>query len=370
MDNTYIKIIKNGILNNKYDNYDMFRYKKYLKIKQTKMDKFYVTPKSKNQFYTFLKYAKNKNDLDLFSRLGKLLSKFLSSRYVLSSEYNKLLELIVQKKYNDEKVYDILRRKYILRYKQNTQRGGGLKFKISNDGNINFDKSKLQKEDKKMLNNISNYKISRDNKQSDFIYRAIKSYYKNKNQHMNIENILDIGCGNCKKTVLLGEKLGLSKQNIMGADLESWSEYNNTNRLLDKLNFQLIEENQPLPFNDNSIHCIVLSMVLHHVKNLDLLLQEVHRILHKDGIVYIEEHNALTDFDYILCDIEHGLYECVTRNEKNRYFNDYYAKYYDWIELTAIMRNYNFSYCVGDVYLPQFDFIITATKKHYAIYKK
>ena len=82
-----------------------------------------------------------------------------------------------------------------------------------------------------------------------------------------------------------------------------------------------------------------MMMVIHHVKNLDLVLKEINRILKMGGGLYIKEHDAFTDADKMLVDIEHAKYEIVRRNNKENFYKKYYCKCFDYIERDLILKH-------------------------------
>ena len=112
-------------------------------------------------------------------------------------------------------------------------------------------------------------------------------------------------------------------------------------------------------------------MVLHHIKNLDFALKELHRIISKGGYLYIEEHTAYDNYDKLICDIEHALYECVRRDESERFYKDFYSKYYDYLEWNYILNNYGFELVKIGNYKYNWNIEkTTPTLKFYAVFKK
>ena len=189
---------------------------------------------------------------------------------------------------------------------------------------------------------------------------------------LKINNYLDIGCGNCKLTENLGTKLGLKNSNIYGVDLASFAEQNDWDRKNLKINFEVIKENKKLPFKDNKFSVISLFMVLHHVKNLDLMFRELYRILKKDGIIIIREHDAYSYADKMLCDIEHILYSNVYTNKKynKKFIKTYYGKYFSWLEWEYLFDKYGFKYISSDYTNKSSYFELTETRSFYSIFKK
>ena len=90
--------------------------------------------------------------------------------------------------------------------------------------------------------------MARERLHADLYYDHLKKTIKD----LKIKNYLDIGCGDCMKTQLLGRKLGLPDKNIYGADLKSWFGYDQTTRKVD-INLITIKQDGKLPFKDKSI---------------------------------------------------------------------------------------------------------------------
>jgi ubiquinone/menaquinone biosynthesis C-methylase UbiE len=182
-----------------------------------------------------------------------------------------------------------------------------------------------------------------------------------------IDYFLDIGCGSGKKAYLLGQYLNLKDKYVHCADIKQWFSLEK-NREKNIKNFGLIE-NDILPYNDNKFSLISSFMVLHHVKNLSKLLKEIHRVLKRGGYLFITEHDAMTDFDKMLIDIQHAIYELVYRNNKS-FFNEYYGKYYDVFQWHYILHLHNFKLIKYNYYTTKTRKEIGSTRYFYAIYKK
>lgn len=122
-------------------------------------------------------------------------------------------------------------------------------------------------------------------------YHSRKSLHKHilMNSHYIRGTVLDIGCGtkpyqnifnNCK---------------YLGIEIDS-----SKNRKLGFADF--FYDGELLPFPDKSIDSVVSFQVFEHVKNLDFLIREIHRVLKDDGVILItvplfwEEHEVPYDF--------------------------------------------------------------------------
>lgn len=107
-------------------------------------------------------------------------------------------------------------------------------------------------------------------------------------------DILDIGCGYGFRTVGLSEKV---RGNVVGVDLDperirEANLYARENRL-DNCRFEVMDA-ESLDFGDNRFDVVVADEMIHHVGNLDRVVNEMHRVLKKGGIALISDHNRLS----------------------------------------------------------------------------
>ncbi|CAF0926694.1 unnamed protein product, partial [Didymodactylos carnosus] len=115
--------------------------------------------------------------------------------------------------------------------------------------------------------------------------------------NFNINSYFDLGCGDAQITVLIGEYLKLSKENIYGGDI-----YNMTNNEITYV--QLLKDRSLLRFfsiilelivADDQVNLITCLVTLHHVESIDCTLNEIKRILRHDGYLIIREHDCKTE---------------------------------------------------------------------------
>lgn len=133
------------------------------------------------------------------------------------------------------------------------------------------------------------------------------------------ETMLDIGVGDGSITSAIQRHYDLPKDKVFGTDIV-------TPREEPSFTFNLVDGSD-LPFNDNSFDLITANMVLHHVDDLDGLLQEIRRVLRPNGYLVISEHDILSNMnsedisgltseewrEYVssFLDIVHLLYEVI-----------------------------------------------------------
>lgn len=180
---------------------------------------------------------------------------------------------------------------------------------------------------------------------------------------------LDLGCGKCIITPIIGKAFNIPTDQIHGADIASFAEQNNWQRRPKGLTFVEIFENKPLPFTDNFFGIMTTFMVLHHIKDLDFELKEIHRVMKKGGILIVTEHDAYDANDYMLIDIHHALYMNVGP-KKDEELRNYYGKYRDNFEWSAIMKKYGFRTVYKDFYYKNVKTEIRPIREYMAIYQK
>jgi 2-polyprenyl-3-methyl-5-hydroxy-6-metoxy-1,4-benzoquinol methylase len=66
--------------------------------------------------------------------------------------------------------------------------------------------------------------------------------------------------------------------------------------------------NNDIFVDDNSIDIITSAMVLHHVKHVPAVLNEMRRVITLKGVLVIREHHCTSSFMGAFLDITHGLY--------------------------------------------------------------
>ena len=291
----------------------------------------YHSIKSKKQINSLLNIKKGKIFISVFHRLFSLLGKFINI-----DSYMQLLSLLTKEK-DDYIIYTKIKKM--------------LK---------NYNK---QNENKKEIN-IN--KCDRDVIQAESVVAEIKNNINNLNK---LDNYLDIGCGDCIKTFYIGKLLGLESKHIYGADIGQWYGYSNKTREHDSINFIKIEPNKALTIKDNTFSLVSAYMMLHHVENLELMITELYRIIKHDGYLIIIEHDAISNIDKMLCDIEHSLFAFMYENAKENFLQTYYATYYDKDEWNILFLKNGFKYIASN-FIFDATVNITPTRTFYSIYQK
>lgn len=184
---------------------------------------------------------------------------------------------------------------------------------------------------KRMMTHISFNEDDRSHYQADDVIVPILF----ENNIKNLENYLDIGGNNGKITVELKEKLNFKNAYVVEV---------NKNAKNSKINYEYVEdtENYKLSFKDRFFDFATAIMSLHHMKNLNVIIKELARVMKPGAKIFIKEHDCWNAFDAMLVDIEHAIFMHINKED----FNDYYIRYknfYGWIKALSQYFNYEIS---------------------------
>lgn len=281
---------------------------------------------------TFIKdIVKNKDlSIDGYNNYTRLLSLILKIARIYNIK--KLEDILKNNNYKtDEEFVSFIYNKFIYNYNKT------IKYNLYSKGNI---------------------------KKTDYYYNILK-----KNNISNIKNYIDIGCGNCNVSYLFGKKLGLTDSNIFGADIKQWFHYEKDTR--NKLiNFIELKEGEDLPMKSNTYDLISLFMVLHHVKDKNNLIKNIHKILKEKKYLLITDHDIHDDVDLQLVDIEHFLYSRLFERQ-NDFYKDYYGDYLNINNMKEILESNNFKIIntgFYNIYKKKVE--ITPTRYYYILVQK
>lgn len=266
--------------------------KKMLKYYFNNLNTLYVDKKSNLQAKTLINNCYKNNMVTKIAKIKNLFYTFFDKEFT-----NELFYKISKDKLNDNDLIDIILK--------------------NNDKHKNSEKTKI----KSICNNWT------------YIIEYIVLNYKKINQekllntNLTKNKYLDIGCGSGNKTNKFVQELNLDYKNVYGADISIWGPYNQK-EYSHKFNFVNIV-NDKIDLEDNSIDFASCILMLHHVKNLEMLLKEIKRILKPNGILLIIEHNNYDDYDNLILDLLHMLYGYLY-DKNNRYLIEPdYALYYN-----------------------------------------
>lgn len=115
----------------------------------------------------------------------------------------------------------------------------------------------------------------------DSCQNAIQNYIEAYARHIKNAKILDIGCGDGKYTSLFCH----NNNEVVGLDIE--------NRVKPEYKkFKFIKGNaENLPFPDKSFDLVISFDVLEHINDDRKAIEEIYRILRKEGKIFLETPN-------------------------------------------------------------------------------
>ncbi len=96
--------------------------------------------------------------------------------------------------------------------------------------------------------------------------------------------VLDFGCGN---GILIPDLVKKFKS-VYGLDI-SYKMLKSARENWKSSKGAIIGDGNHIPFRDNSFDCVVCRGVIHHIPDIGLILNEVHRILTKNGLFVFSE---------------------------------------------------------------------------------
>jgi ubiquinone/menaquinone biosynthesis C-methylase UbiE len=218
-------------------------------------------------------------------------------------------------------------------------------------------------------------------------YEWFTTYTKN----INKPTYIDMGCGSGKDAILISKEINASRticadvkdsrvtdvKNVFDARKENIRDVllrqNGNDYHVDTgfescdYSFMLVHEDTPLNMQNDSIDVITLFHTIHHMRDAQSRLQDLHRILKHGGLLIIKDHNVKTQTDADNVTFEHFVYSIgegeATVNDEETY-KDILPMYY----YSADTVNH-FLECIGftKLYLNTYN---NATKTYNAVYKK
>ena len=121
------------------------------------------------------------------------------------------------------------------------------------------------------------------------------------------DNVLDLGCGPGGFLTIISNICG----KIVGTDITP-NFIEESKKLIQEKQLKnasaVLVESGEIPFPDSEFDRIVMVDVIHHLGNADETMDEVYRILKKDGFLLIFEPNKLNPLLYLMC--------CLDKNER------------------------------------------------------
>lgn len=211
----------------------------------------------------------------------------------------------------------------------------------------NLENTKEKKNDIYYFNKI--IKTEKDENYDNSINHAQILYYlfekytflHFKSLKKNELKILDYGCGHCTLGIHFSKLLGINTS--YGCDIENWNENFKKEEKNSNFIFKKIIENKKIPFENKFFDIIIISMVLHHVKDYSFVFNELYRLLKPNGILILREHDAVHKTDKDLIDLQHYIYMYnIYGNQLYDKNKNYYSNYKSINEWKTILQNKSF----------------------------
>jgi ubiquinone/menaquinone biosynthesis C-methylase UbiE len=167
-------------------------------------------------------------------------------------------------------------------------------------------------------------------------------------QHMpsdlRIDAILDFGGNVGDSAHELGQILGLPKESVYVMDVDEWAGEKWVPR--DDITFVHFDNMTKLP--SNKIDVIFISHVMHHIdkKEYPKIMEMFDRVLTKNGVVILYEHNCRGDDAFAaIIDLEHLMYDIAAKKiTYGRFGETFYADYYNIAQWRQIFSKYFVDY--------------------------
>jgi ubiquinone/menaquinone biosynthesis C-methylase UbiE len=226
---------------------------------------------------------------------------------------------------------------------------------------------KMVEKFRKVSNGNSTYSIGNDCTKTKFGMEFLKKQLR-KIDYSDFK-YLDIGCGDGRKTVQFANTFKIKKDNIYGTDIESWGPYAKHKEL--SFQFKYIKKNDKLDYPDNYFNIITCFLTLHHVKNINNIINEIYRVLKDNGILILIEHDALNHYDKLLIEIQHTFFAFLYDNNKNYIKEPYYSNYLNNMEFQYIFTKlHNFALIKSGNFVQSIDMQKRYDQQFYQIYYK
>ncbi len=142
-----------------------------------------------------------------------------------------------------------------------------------------------------------------------------KLWYKS---YLNVDDILlDIGCGSAVDSIRAAKLV----KKVTGLDIDSTS-LNSARKIvaaekIKNIRFMLHNANKKLPFPNNNFDKVVCSDVLEHLEKRTYALNEIRRVLKKNGLLFLVTDNPNTSWKKLLR--SHGLFSYADYDHRYEY---------------------------------------------------
>lgn len=316
----------------------------------------------RRESYNFEKYSRDIEDLnvelyekfpDFRSKIDNLFESYYgnvfksvvggSYSYVYPASYRQLYTVV---KMNESRIMSLLN-KHIFVERTGSIRGEGIK--EQDLVNILHQSTETDLQKYKFLSTYA--KPLRSNKDKR-IQEISTLFSENGVKFDNQTNTyLDFGGGDGELAFLVKEKYKLKKESVYRMDIPSYVNFMDLDKTaqIEKIKNEItwvdIKPEEKLPVQDAFFDVVTCLQVLHHVKNLDFVLSEFQRVIKIGGTLCVREHDCKDTEDFVLCDIDHSLFDLVRQpftEKKVRDVNTFMSFYISKKILEEKMKDYSF----------------------------
>jgi ubiquinone/menaquinone biosynthesis C-methylase UbiE len=180
--------------------------------------------------------------------------------------------------------------------------------------------------------------IKNKNKESNKSFENIKKLLKDVKINNNV--LVDIGCGS-------GVLTNLIKKEYKFNTVHCFETNNYINPKFNDIEINMIK-NSVINLPDKSVDLILCNFSLHHIKEINKMIDEIKRILKSDGYLIIQEHDNTSDKQKELLDFYHYINYLLLVDIKDddfetlyyRFQNEYYSNYTSKKNLNNMFQNY------------------------------
>lgn len=214
-------------------------------------------------------------------------------------------------------------------------------------------------------NNITHIRGS-DTGSSEFIVRKRINKFWQHIPNLKQYTILDYGCGEGRYSYYLA----IISKKVIGVDIDL-SKIRKAEETYTKKNLEFMDiKNDKLIFHDQSFDLIFLNEVLEHIVDMEMTLEEITRVLKKNGFLVIYAPNRLYPFEQHGFEIKGKKYGTkvpfitwLPDTFAKRYVK-FFARQYSYKDLKEIADQYKYAIIHHDNLAPPCDGI---QRKNYCI---
>lgn len=320
----------------------------------------YVDKKSGKQFSFLVNSVFSSGDLDNMTKL-----KILLARSVGPQNLQYTIKLIRDGKLKTDE--------QIMAFVQSKQKYNKPYVKYTNKNDSTNDSTNNSTNNSNITNSTDSDSEQEENSRSDWEYmiesislniKKILSQFLLSGAMSNI-TYLDIGCGNGKKTKNFARFLNVKRDNINGCDIESWGPYKAKKNF--DFKFTLIE-NGKLNYPDNTFDVVTAILTFHHITELNAHITEIKRILKKNGLLILIEHNIYNDTEAMLVDVQHLIFAIIYDHDKNYLTSPTPLKCHNYMEWEYVLSKFGFKNKMNEMLFPQLENRLRYDDLYYGIF--